>query len=88
MDADVLFINVILLVTSASNMPPMHSICHLRFFCYWVGGRDHFKNDLKKIKDGPRSKINLGTKPRNSTKRRDQKCTYVRKKIQVYNPLA
>ena len=88
MDADVLFINAILLVTSASNMPSIHSICHFRFFCYWIGGRDHFKNDLKKIKDGPKSKINLETKPKNSPKRRDQKCTYVRKKIQVYNPLA
>ena len=48
MDVDVVFINVILLATLASNMPPMHFICHLRFFCYWVDGRDHLKNDLKK----------------------------------------
>ena len=39
---------IILLATSAINMPPMHSICHLRFFCYWVDGKDHFKNDFKK----------------------------------------
>ena len=26
----------------------VHSVCYLRFFCYWVDGRDHFKNDLKK----------------------------------------
>ena len=56
MDANVVFINVILLATSASNMPPMHSICHLRFFYYWVDGNDYFKNDFKK------SKTDLGTK--------------------------
>ena len=48
MDANVVFINVILLATSASNMPPMHSVCHLRFFYYWVDSKDHFKNDFKK----------------------------------------
>ena len=52
MDADVVFINVILLVTSTSNMPPMHFICHIRFFCYWVDGRDPFK----------KSKTDLGAK--------------------------
>ena len=34
----------------------MHSVRHLRFFCYWVDGSDHFKNDLKK------SGTNLGAK--------------------------
>ena len=48
MDADVVFINVILIATSASNMPPMHSVCHLRFFCYRVDGRDQNKNDYMK----------------------------------------
>jgi len=46
MDADVVFINVILLVITASNMPSMHSVCHLRFFCYWVDNRDHFKKSM------------------------------------------
>ena len=41
------FFNIILFTTSAINMP-MHSVCHLRFFCYWVNGKDYFKNDLKK----------------------------------------
>ena len=50
MDADVVFINVILVDTLASNMPPMHSVYHLRFFYYWVDGRDHFKNDFKKLR--------------------------------------
>ena len=56
MDADVVFINVILIATSASNMPPMHSVCHLRFFCYRVDGRDQNKNDYMK------SGTNLGAK--------------------------
>ena len=56
MDAGVVFINVILLATSASNMPPMHSVCQIRFFCYWVDGKDHFKNDFKK------SRTDLGAK--------------------------
>ena len=43
MDTNMVFINVILLATSASNMPPMHSICHLKFFRYLVDGRNHFK---------------------------------------------
>ena len=76
MDADVVFINVILLATLAFNMPPMHSICHLRIFCYCVDGRDHFINDFKKIKDWPKSKISLGTKSRNDPKCRDQKFIY------------
>ena len=57
MDADVAFINVILLATSVSNMPPMHSICYLRFFCYWVDGRDHFKNDFRKLMTDLRAKL-------------------------------
>ena len=52
MDADVVFIDVILLATSASNMPPMHPVCHIKFFCYQVDGRDHFKNDFKKSRTG------------------------------------
>ena len=32
--------------TSAFSMPPMHSVCHLRFFCYYVKGRDQNKNDF------------------------------------------
>ena len=56
MDVDMVFINVILLAILASNMPPMHSVCHLRFFCYRVDGRDYFKNDFKK------SRTDLGTK--------------------------
>ena len=56
MDADVVFINVILLATLVSNMPPMHFVCHLRFFRYLVDGRDHFKNDCKK------SRTDLGAK--------------------------
>ena len=48
MDANMVFINVILLAMLASNMPPIHFVCHLRFFCYWVDGGDHFKNDFKK----------------------------------------
>ena len=50
------FINVILLATSASNMPPMHSVCQIRFFCYWVDGKDHFKNDFKKSRTDLRAK--------------------------------
>ena len=57
MDADVVFINVILLATLVSNMPPMHFVCHLRFFHYWVNGKDHLKNDLKK-----KSRIDLRAK--------------------------
>ena len=56
MDVVVVFIDVILLAISASNMPPMHSVCHFRFFCYWVDGNDHFKNDFKK------SRTDLGAK--------------------------
>ena len=60
MDADVIFINVILLATSTSNMPPMHSVCHLKFFCYWVDGNDHFKNDFKKSMIDLRAKLVYG----------------------------
>ena len=56
MDVDVVFINVILLATLASNMSLMHFVCHLRFFCYRVDGRDHFKHDFKK------SRTDLGAK--------------------------
>ena len=56
MDADVVFIDVILLATLLSNIPPMYFVCHLRFFCYWVDDRDHFKNDFKK------SRTDLGAK--------------------------
>ena len=47
MDAYIVFINVILLATSASNMPPMHSVCHINFFHNRVDGRDDFKNDFE-----------------------------------------
>ena len=56
MDADIVFINVILLATLASNMPPIHFVCHLKFFCYWVDGRGQNKNDFLK------SRIDLGAK--------------------------
>ena len=50
------FIDVVLLATSASNMSPMHSVCHFRFFCYRVDGKDHFKNDFKKSRTNLRAK--------------------------------
>ena len=56
MDANMVFINVILLATLASNMPPIHFVCHLRFFCYWVDGRGQNKNDFLK------SRTDLGAK--------------------------
>ena len=49
MDVDVV------LATSTSNMPSMHSVCHLRFFCYWADGNNHFKNDFKKSKISTKS---------------------------------
>ena len=33
----------------ASNMPPIHFVCHLRFFCYWIDGRGQNKNDFLKL---------------------------------------
>ena len=50
------FFNIILFAISASNMLLMHSVYHLRFFCYWVNSKDHFKNDFKK------SRTDLGAK--------------------------
>ena len=50
MDADVVFINVILLATSTSNMPPMHFVCHLRFFYYWVNDMDDFKKSITDLR--------------------------------------
>ena len=50
------FFNIILFAISASNMLLMHFIYHLRFFCYWVNSKDHFKNDFKK------SRTDLGAK--------------------------
>ena len=40
------FLNIILIDTLASNMSIVHSICHVWFFCYWIDGRDHFKNSF------------------------------------------
>ena len=60
MDVDVVFINVISLATSASNMPPMHFVCHLWFFYYCVDGRNHFKNNFKKLRTDLRAKSVLG----------------------------
>ena len=60
MDAGVVFINVISLATSASNMPPMHFVCHLRFFYYCVDDRNHFKNNFKKLRTNLRAKSVLG----------------------------
>ena len=54
------FINVISLATSASNMPPMHFVCHLRFFYYCVDDRNHFKNNFKKLRTNLRAKLVLG----------------------------
>ena len=47
-------------------MPPMHFVRHFRFFCYWIDGKDHFKNDLKK------SRTDLGAK---SVQRLNQEIT-------------
>ena len=49
MDADMVFFYIILFVISSSNMPPMHSVCHFRFFCYWIDGRGQNKNDFLKL---------------------------------------
>ena len=53
-------------------MLPMHSVCHLRFFCNWVDGEDKNKNDFLKSRNdvgaksiyGPNreSAQNIGTK--------------------------
>ena len=45
--ADVVFY-FILLATSSSNMPTIHSVCHVCIFCYWVDDRDQNKNDFLK----------------------------------------
>ena len=50
------FFYIILFVISSSNMPPMHSVCHFRFFCYWVDRMDHFKNNFKKSRTDLRAK--------------------------------
>ena len=49
-------LSIILLATLAYNMPTKHSVCHLRFFCYWVDDKDQNKNDFLK------SETNLGVK--------------------------
>ena len=43
---------------SAFTVYTVHFVCYLRFFCYCVDGKDHFKNDLKKKK----SRTDLGAK--------------------------
>jgi len=40
---------IILLATSAFTVHTVHSVCHLRFFCYWVDGKDQNKNDFLKL---------------------------------------
>ena len=30
-------------------MPPMYSVCHFRFFYYWVDNKDQNKNDFLKL---------------------------------------
>ena len=42
------FFNNILMATSALCQQAGHFVCHLRFFCYWVDGRDQNKNDFLK----------------------------------------
>ena len=42
------YLIIILLATSAINMPTMHSVCHFSIFRNWVNDSDHFKNDYKK----------------------------------------
>ena len=47
---------IILIAMSAFNVPTRHSICHIRFFCYWIDGKDQNKiNNLK-------SRTDLGAK--------------------------
>ena len=50
------FFNNILMATSVPCQQAGHSVCHLRFFYYWVNGRDQNKNDFLK------SGIDLGAK--------------------------
>ena len=62
----------ILLVTSASNMQTVYSVCHVCIFCYWVDDRDQNKNDFLKSRtelrvksiQGPNRELvqNAGTK--------------------------
>ena len=61
----------------ASNMPFMHFVSHVGFFCLWVDGKDQNRIDFPDFRDWPRNKISLGTKSRNDPKCRDQKCIYV-----------
>ena len=44
------FFNNILISTSVPCQQVGYAICHLSFFRNWVDGRDHFKNDLKKLR--------------------------------------
>ena len=62
------FFIIILLATSEYNMPIVHFVCHVLFFCYLQGPK---YNRFSKIRDWLRSKINLGTKSRISPKCRD-----------------
>ena len=43
------FFNIILLASSTFTMHTVYSVCHLRFFCYWLDGRDQNKNDFWKL---------------------------------------
>ena len=50
------YFNNILMATSASCQQAGHFVCHLRFFCYRVDGRDQNKNYSLK------SEIDIGAK--------------------------
>ena len=39
---------IILLATSAINMPTVYSVCHFSIFRNWADGRNHFKNNYEK----------------------------------------
>ena len=41
------YLIIILLATSAINMPTVHSICQFNIFHNWVDDMDHFKNDYE-----------------------------------------
>ena len=40
---------IILLATSTFTVYIVHSVCHLRFFYYWVDDNDQNKNDFLKL---------------------------------------
>ena len=39
---------IILIAMSVFNVPIRHSVCHIRFFCYWVDRKDQNKIDFLK----------------------------------------